>query len=100
MREFRSSAGASGFLERQGHRKQSAPAGGRASKLTVEVRLLRSLSRAATGTAQHYERCRASAAKPREPSLTTGRRGGNKSGPIPERFSTVPITGASSRPSA
>jgi hypothetical protein len=49
-----------------------------------------------------YERCRTSAAIPPELSLTTGRRGGKDSGPIfgRRRRSTVPITGASSIPSA
>jgi len=47
-----------------------------------------------------YERCRTSAARPLEVSLTTGRRGENESGPVLGRFSTVPMTGASSMPSA
>ena len=47
-----------------------------------------------------YERCLTSAASPLGFSLTTGRRGGKESGPILGRFSTVPITGASSSPSA
>ena len=47
-----------------------------------------------------YERCLISAAIPVELSLTTGRRGGNDSGSFAGRRSTVPITGASSMPSA
>jgi hypothetical protein len=47
-----------------------------------------------------YDRWRASAASPPGVSLATGRRGGNESGPILGRLSTVPITGASSIPSA
>jgi len=47
-----------------------------------------------------YDRWRASAASPPGVSLVTGRCGGNESGPILGRLSTVPITGASSIPSA
>jgi hypothetical protein len=46
-----------------------------------------------------YGCCCASAGIPREPSLVTGRRGGNGAAPIAGRRSTVPITGASSMPS-
>ncbi len=46
-----------------------------------------------------YERWRTSAAMPRA-SLADGRRGGNWSAPTGGRCSTVPITGASSMPSA
>ena len=55
-----------------------------------------------TGEKMFYDRWRASAANPLELSLTTGRRGGSESGPIfgLGRLSTVPITGASSIPSA